>query len=460
MNWNKRFAVVLAGSAIVLLVVLVAAFMPRATADPDAGTVQDVPVRRGTLIATISATGAVSPLREAALAFSASGPLTQLKVKQGDSVKAGQVLAQLDTRALELSLAQAEASLAAAQAKLDQLQNPSTSDVAAARANVASAEAALAQLQTPTANDIAIAKADLDKAQAAVARAQSEYDRVGGASNPFIGMTPQSQALQQATSDYQKALALYNAKVNPTDSQLKQAQATAEQARAQLAKLTNPSPDDVKAAQANVDQARAARDLAKARLDDAIIRAPFDGLVTHVDLDLGSFAQAGRTVLGVADTSSLIVKLNIDETDIGQVNVGQPVTMGLDAYPDANLAARVTDVAASATTTQGVVNYVVTVTLDPGAVPVKLGMTANANIVVARKDNVLLVPNQAIRASDSKRFVTLQKANGQTQEVEVKLGMANDQETEVVEGLSEGQTVVVSSGQVLNPALSPFGSRR
>ncbi|MDE3089369.1 MAG: efflux RND transporter periplasmic adaptor subunit [Chloroflexota bacterium] len=461
MNFSKRTYVLIAGGAIVLFVAIVAIWVSRSNAaNAAASALETAPVRRGTLIATVSATGAISPRREAQMAFSASGPLTQLPVSQGDPVKAGAVLASLDTRASEFQLAQSEASLTAAQAKLDQLKNPSPADVTAAQASVASAEAALAQLQKPTQNDLTIAKSDLDKAAAALSRAQSDYDRIGGVSNPFIGMTPQALTLQQAASDYQKALALFNAKINPNDSQLKQAQSALEQARAQLTRLTNPAPGDLQSAQAGVDQARAARDLSKARLDDAIIHAPYDGIVTHVDYDLGSFVPAGRALLGVADTSKLLVKLNIDETDIARVQVGEEVTIGLDAYPDVTINARVTDVAASATTIQGVVNYVVTVTLDPGAVPLKMGMTANANIVVARKDDVLLVPNQAVRAANNKHWVTVQTSPGKTEEVEVKIGLANDQETEVVSGLTEGQPVVTSITQV-NPINSGgFGPPR
>jgi HlyD family secretion protein len=456
MNLHKRSYALIAGGLVVALVAIVAV-LPRGQ-DTAASALEVAPVRRGTLAATVNATGAVSPLREAQVAFTSSGPITQLNVAQGDRVKAGQVLSTLDTRALEFQLAQSEANLTAAQTKLDQLKNPSPADVAAAQAGVASADAALAQLKLPTRNDIAMAKADLDKAKAALDRAQADYDRIGGASNPIIGATQQSQALQQATSDYQKAQAAYSAKINPSDSQVKQAQSTLEQARAQLSKLENPSPNDLKSAQANVDQARAGRDLAKANLDNAIIRAPFDGMVTHVDYDLGSFATAGKTVLGVADTSELRVKLNIDETDIASVKAGQNVSVDLDAYPGVTLEGRVVDVAASATTNQGVVNYVVTITIKPGDVPVKIGMTANANIVTAQKDNVLLVPNRAIRAEGSKRFVTLQKPNNTSQEVEIKTGLANDQETEVTSGLDEGQPVLISNTQAPNPALSPFGT--
>lgn len=458
MNLSKRAYILIAGVLLIVLVGVLAFFVSRNQQDTSASNMEIAAVRRGTLVATVSATGAVSPVREAALGFNTTGSITQLNVKQGDQVKAGQLLAKLDTRALDLSLAQADASLTAAQAKLDQLKSPAPADVAAAQSTVTSAEAALAQLKSPTQNDLIIAKANVDKAKAALDRAQADYDRVGGATNPMIGMLPQSMALQQATTDYQSALAAYNRQVTPTNSQLTQAQSAVDQARANLSKLTNPSPTDLKAAQANVDQARAARDLAQARVDDAVLKAPFDGIVTHVDYDLGSYAPVGKPVMGVADMSELRVKLNIDETDIARVQVGQDTTVDLDAYPDATIPARVTDVAASATTTQGVVNYIVTITLGQSPVPVKIGMTANANIVVAKKDDALLVPNSAIRASNSKRLVTIQKPDGRTQEVEVKLGLANDQMTEVVSGLNEGDQVLISNTQTL-PSFSPFGGQ-
>jgi len=325
---------------------------------------------------------------------------------------------------------------------------------------VASAEAALLQLKIPNPNDLLMAKADLDKAAAALARAQADYDRIGGASNPMIGMLPQALTLQQASLDYQKAQAAFNARFNPSDSQVKQAQAALEQARAQLARPTNPNPNDLKSAQASVDQARAARDLAQTRLEYAIIKAPFDGVVTHVDVDLGSTVPAGRVVLGIADVSEYRVKLNIDETDIAKIKVGQEVTISLDAYPGVNIAAKVTEVASNATLVQGVVNYVVTVSLSPNqSVPLKLGMTADANILIANRENVLIVSNRAIRATGNSRFVTILRDDKTTQEIKVKTGMANDQETEIISGLTEGQVVIISLVQQ-NPLNAGFGARR
>jgi len=449
MNLSKRTFIII-GVILVAVIVILAIAIPRLTSqDVSAQNIETETVRRGTLLATVSATGAIAPLREAQLAFSTTGSLIKLDAKQGDVVKSGQILATLDTRELELQVTQAESSLTAAQARLDQLKTPAQADVTAAQAGVASAEAVLAQLQTPNASDVAIAKADLDKAAAALSRAQADYDRIGGASNPLIAAMPQALALQQASLDYQKAQLAFNARFNATDSQLKQALAAVDQARAQLARVTTPNPNDLKSAQASVDQARAARDLAKMRVDYALIKAPYDGVVTRVDADLGSMIPAGRVIIAVADTSEYRVKLNIDETDIAKVKLGQDVTITLDAYPDATIPAKVTEVASTATTVQGVVNYIVTVTLSQAQSMVKIGMTADANILVTKKDNVLLISNRAIRASGKRFFVNLQKGPNQIEEIEIKAGLANDQDTEIVSGLTEGQTVVISLIQQL-----------
>lgn len=460
MKPSQRTFVIIGVVLVAAIVLLTMAISQWTTQNSNVQNIETTVVRRGTLIASVNATGTLSPVREAQLAFGTTGALIKLEVKPGDLVKAGQIVATLDTRELELQLAQAEASLAAAQARLDQIKNPSPADVAAAQAQVASAEAALAQLKNPNPNDVLMAKADLEKAAAAVARAQADYDRIGGASNPMIAMLPQALALQQATLDYQKAQAAFNARFNPSDSQIKQAQAAVEQARAQLARVTNPNPNDLKSAQASVDQARAARDLARVRLDYAIIKAPFDGMVTRVDVDLGSTVPAGRVVLAIADVSEYRVKLNIDETEIAKIKVGQDVTISLEAYPGVTISAKVTDVASNATMVQGVVNYVVTVSLSPNqTVPLKLGMTADANILIANRENVLIVSNRAIRAAGNDRYVTILREDKTTQEVQVKTGMANEQETEIVSGLSEGQVAIIPLVQQ-NLLNTGFGMRR
>ncbi|MGE5140889.1 MAG: efflux RND transporter periplasmic adaptor subunit [Rudaea sp.] len=454
----KRWIILIGSLAIVAVVAYIAytSFASARAAQQSLSADELATVRRGDLIATVSATGAIKPSVSTDLSFAASGTIADVFVSRGDKVKAGQPLAKLDTTELDLQLKQAEASVSIAQSKLNQLQKGgSDTAVSAANANLASAQAAYDKLLHPDRTAVAMAKADLDKAKAALDQAQAGYDRIGGATNPNIGMLPESLRLQQATLDYQKAENAYNQQFTPSNAQLKAAQAQIQAARDQLARLS-PTSDDVAQAQANLNSALASRDLAKQRIDDSTLLAPSDGTIVSESLDKGSFAQPGKPVATLADLDHLQITLNIDETDIPRIAIGQKVALDLDAFPDEAISGKVVEIAPSAATVQGVVNYEVRIEVAAGSVPIKAGMTANANVEVARKDNVLVVPNRAVRASGNKRLVTVYDGLSQ-KEVEVQLGLSNDQESEVLAGLVEGQQVVTSAVSKGIPGFGPGG---
>lgn len=507
----SRRVIIALGAVILIAVVgyLVWTQIENANAARPQYTESDIAIARiGTLVATVSATGAIEPKSITALSFLANGNVSQVLVKRGDTVSAGQTLAQLDTTALDLQLAQADASLAAAEAALaklskgasetalaaaesqlasaqaayDALQSPSPSAVAAAQANVNSALAQYNKLLKPDANEVAIAKTDLDKAKAALNQAQAAYDRIGGASNPFSAQTPQALQLQSATLDYQKALAGFNAKFTPADAQLTAALAQVQQARDALDRLQptqenlarataqikqaqdalarlETTPEDVAQAEANVASARAARDLAKQRVREATLLAPSAGTITVLDVEVGTFAQAGRPVITLADLANLEIRLSIDETDIPRVQVNQDVALDLDAFPGEPVNGVVREIAPAATTLQGVVNYDVFIDVVPSQAPIKAGMTANANVQVARRENVLLIPTRSIRAQASRRLVTVLEGK-ELKEVTVTLGLSNEQETEIVSGLSAGAQVLTIALPSNQPAFGGNNNRQ
>jgi HlyD family secretion protein len=332
---------------------------------------------------SVRAIGIMGSANQAALAFQTAGRVKVINVKEGDAVHAGDLLLSLDTTMLDLQVAQAQAALDTAQARLDQLKNPSPTDVAAAQSQVAAAQAALAQLKRPTENDLLMAKADLDVAQAAVAQAQAAYDRIGGATNPYITMMPQSLALQQASDAFQKAQAAYNARTNPTDAQLKQAQALIDQAQAQLNRLTNPSPNDVKTAQAAVAQAQAALDLAKQNVANAKIVAPFDGTIVWLGPHLGESAAPNAPEVTLADLSHMQVQIGVDENTVAQLKRGQTATITADALPGQTFSGHISKIGLQATTTAGIITLPVTVDLDPTNAPVAPGLSATVEIKIA-----------------------------------------------------------------------------
>jgi HlyD family secretion protein len=418
---------------------------PGATAE----NLETVTVERGDIEATVDATGSVDPARQVTLSFRTGGILSSLPVSEGDEVRQGETLAEVDTSELRLGVTQAQLALTSAEASQAKLvSSADADDIEAARANLASAEAALAKMREgPSADEITVAKADLRRAEIALQEAQELYDQyswVGG-----IGALPQSVALQQATINYEQAQAAYNiAMQGPTESELQAAEAAVAQARAQLsALLQGASPEDLTMAQVAVDQARASLELAQLQLEGATITAPFDGVVASLGAEVNEQVSPGSPMVVLVDPSGFHVEVSVDEVDIGQVEVGQEARITLDAYPDDELQGHVEYISAVATQDLGTVSYRVRVYFEPTQVPLRSGMTANVTIVTQRRENVLLMPSRAISVDRDTGVLYAQrlKSNGETERVEVEIGIQDATNSEVLRGLQEGDQLVIGS---------------
>lgn len=329
----------------------------------------------------IVAEGKAVPARYAALSFQTSGTVAQVLVGVGERVTAGKVLAQLDSKQSELSLAQAEANLAAAQAKFNQLKRgPTPEELAAAQQSVKSAQTTYDKLLKPDANDILLAKTDLEKAQAALNTAQAAFDAVGGESNPFAGMMPQRLQLQNAWLDFQKAQIAYNNKITPPDAQVQQSLANLQSAKNQLAKLT-PTAEDLAAAEANAKASQAARDLATEQLARAKLIAPFDGVIASIDVKPGEQAGAGTPVMRIADPSNMQVETtDLTEINVVNVKVGDAVKVAFDAVPELELTGTVASIKGFGENRQGDIIYTLVIKLDKQDERLRWNMTAKVTI--------------------------------------------------------------------------------
>lgn len=348
------------------------------TSPTPAASASPIPIR---LTNRVIAEGKVIPVRGVALSFQTGGIVAELKSNVGDRVESGSVLARLDTRQLELSLAQSDANLAAAQSRFNQLKRgPTAEDSAAAQQNLVSAQAAYETLLHPSESELVALKTESDKAQALVNQAQAAYDRIGGDSNPFSGMTAQRAQLQLAQLDQQKAMAQYTNRTSPTSAQVQQALAAVQNAKSQLAKL-QPTADDLATAQANVNASQAARDLIAEQIKNARLVAPFAGVVIAMDLHLGEYAAPGIPVVRVADDSNWQVETT-DLTELSVVNIreGDSAIVRLDAIPDLELPGKVTRIKGYGENRQGDVVYTLTVVLDKSDQRLRWNMTAKVTI--------------------------------------------------------------------------------
>lgn len=421
-------------------------------------------VERGTLQVVVNASGRIEPARQVALTFGSPGLVTEVRVKIGDEVRAGEVLARLDTADLELNVRQAEASLRSAEARLAQLKAPPRPEtVKAAEAAYRNALAQYLRLKnTPSPEDKAVAEANLKKAEVMLNRARAAYEPVSW--RPDIGMLPQSLNLENATLDYEIAKATYDRTVKgPSPEELAAAWASVESAKAQLERaMSGPTEEEVAIAEAAVEQARAALEAARRSLEKAVLKAPFDGVVSSVNVTAGEIAPTGRPAVVLVDISAFQITVNVDEMDVARLRIGLPAEVTLDALPDVTLTGRVERIGPAATTVEGAVAYPVIIVLDPTDAPVRVGMSANVTIRVEELTDQLLIPNWVVRIDQTtgQTYVYRRTPDGNLERVNVRLGVRYEGYSQVLEGLNEGDVLVLPQNAGAGTRFGfPFGGR-
>jgi HlyD family secretion protein len=392
-NKTKLWSVV-AASVLVLALVGV-------TACPSSGNgatseVELVQVVRGDLTVIVSGSGNITVSQDASLAFGTGGTVEVVNVEAGDQVREGDLLAELDTGALELALDQAELNLATAEYNLDKTQQ-------------------------------VYAQPDLTTARAAVTNARSYLQYV------------QSQ-LDQANSPEQVEYwenEVYQAGVNlaAAEQRLEEMEAGGDSAEVKLRRL-------------EVAAARQALEQAQKNLAEATITAPFDGTVGAVYIDEGDVipppTMAPTVAIYLITPTSLELKAEVDEIDIPQVKVGQHANIEVDAFTDKLFDGTVTSISPVPKMEAGLVVYEVTISLAiPADAGVMVGMSTTADIVVAESDDTLLVPERAIGHDQNGNPVVQDSVNGQIEERAVVVGISDGLNTEILSGVSQGDMVVV-----------------
>jgi HlyD family secretion protein len=443
-----------------------------------AGRVSQVLVQEGQQVKTGDA---LVLLDDADLDLQVRSAKAALAVAQAqvDQVQAGPQQAQIDAAQGQVAAAQAAADQAVAQ-RDELLAGATEAQIKAAEAALQSARVSYNQVRAgPSASDLALAQATLDKANAALAQAQAAYDRVRDRAD--VGQLPESLALQSATIDLQQAQASYDAlSGHPTAAELSAAAAQVAQAEAQLAQLEAGFEPKQRAAQAAVDAAQAQLTISQAQLDlllagasaaeitaaqarveqaqvavysallaqnRAVLTAPIDGVVAYVGVEVGEYAGPQAPALTLLGESQFSIEADVDEADIGSMAIGQEVQITFDAFPGEALTGRVITIAPQASIDLGVVSYRVTIETEPTGLPLRAGMTANAEVVKQKREGVLLVPNVAIAVDlEAGRKYVMRKTESGVEQVEITTGLTTDLYSEVVTGLAAGDQVVVSSG--------------
>jgi len=170
--------------------------------------------------------------------------------------------------------------------------------------------------------------------------------------------------------------------------------------------------------------------------------SPIDGEVTLRSVEPRQNIDANTVIIGISD--KLVVKTQVDETDIGKIKVGMMAKITIDAYPEDTLYGKVTKIAHESTVVSNVTSYEVTVELMKSNKTLKSGMTANVEIIIAQRKNVLVLPLKAVKQRRDEKFVLVPTDKKHPQSQAVVTGLENDQEIEIISGLGEGNKVLIS----------------
>lgn len=350
-----------------------------------------VRVRRGRITASVEATGQVRAAREAWLSLRSAGVVREVLVKPGQQVGRGEVLVRTDSSEAEAQVRQAELTLQIRQLQYEDLK------------------------AAPSASQIEIARASLRRAAAALQAAQSAYDRAvdegrGEGSHEAV-------ALESAKLDFETARANFDQAIR------------------------GPTPSQMQVAEKNLEMAQLDLQAAHTRLEHCTVTAPFAGTVLQVNVREGETSY-GEKVIRLADLSVLEAVAHVDELDIGQLELGQEATIRLDAFPGQVLSGNVARITPGATPQRGTVGYEVVISFAPGNVAVRPDMTANLRIITLTHDDTLLVPSRAVESRGRSQWVRVVE-NGRLRDVQVTTGLSDGEDTEILEGLREGQMVAV-----------------
>jgi len=441
---------------------------------------------------TILATGQVVSMTDLNLSFNSSGVVKSIKVKVGDKVKQDQVLATLDQASELANLTQARGILAAANARYKRTLEGATNE-----------EVALAQIvldQTKLTQEILVDNAYqnlLNSTPEAVPKEEDDdytaptisgtynlgkegqilietYSSSGGKSYNLSGLTTGTGLVNTITpqplgnsglyitfpddvssisTDWiieipNKKASDYLTNYNNYQATLSQAKSAIDQKKAELdLKKAKARPSDIDLAMADIIQAQGQVELATAKYNNTLIKAPVDGTVTSIDIKTGELASALEEVIVLQDISNIYLEANINEANIASLNIGMPVDINYDAFGSEQIfKGNITKIDPASTLVSGVVNYKITASVEQ-IENLRPGMTANMTILVREKNNILTVPERSIVVKENgDRFIRIitNTKKKKFKEVPVVTGMSGDGGlVEVISGLQEGDEYVV-----------------
>ncbi|MEO1439600.1 MAG: HlyD family efflux transporter periplasmic adaptor subunit [Chloroflexota bacterium] len=421
------------------------------------------------LAITLRASSELEPVDRADLAFVNNAPVEAVYVAIGDRVQAGDVLATLDTSDLEAQLRRAEIALREAENNLAQMTAPPLEiDIRVAQAAIETATLSLenARRQGATAADIRIAELQIEQARNTLWQQQLNRDINESVGPEFRGPDPFAEEIETegrlASAEIGIGVAEADLERTQTDGPNVGTVASAEESllRAELALadlLEGPDELELQSAEIAVRDAALEVERLEAKLTQSQLIAPFDGVIADETLTPGAFPSRTEPPITVITTTGYRLTLAIDEGDIGDVAVGQSVTVTVDALPDETLTGMV-DRVSNSPTLDSIVTYEVDVVLDSTDASVRMGMSTSAEIAINALDDAVVIPNGfiSIDTVTGQAEVSVLMSDGTVEQRAVQTGQRTADETQIIAGVNAGETVVIVAEAGASDSPLPF----
>jgi len=496
-------------SVIALIILLALGYWGYGKITSTAGDIRYVlsTVTKGTIISSISGTGQVSVSNQVDLKPNVSGTITYIGVKPGDKVVKGETLFSIDNKDAQKAVRDAEISLESAQLSLNKLEIQNSDE---------NMNADLVKVYDDGFNDVSNTFLDLvptvdginnilgqtnlsdssarNNGNTAVDyRNQTEtlYYQVKDALNKnetdfrtlnrnssksdieniinetytttkllsdtikstknFVDYLAQDTGKLNDFISSQNTLSTYTNTINTDLSSLLSSQTSIKSSKDAL-----PNANlDMQSSLLSVKQKENALQDAKDKLSDYYITAPFNGTIASVPVNVGDDASSG-TVLGTIITSQKLATIPLNEVDVAKIKLGQKATLTFDAVPDLTISGEVAQIDSIGTVSQGVVNYNVKISFDTQDVRIKAGMSVSASIITEVKQDILVVPNSAVKSQNSGNYVEMfdtplpvatdglagSISKIAPNKISVEVGISDDSQTEIISGIKEGDKIV------------------
>ncbi len=408
-------------------------------------------IRRGTVSRTVTALGNIEPNEVVQLSFLVPGRVAEVLIQANEYVLPGDELVRLENETQQLQYQQALVTLDQALLEYDDLLTVDEETIRLTEASVDAAFGAyLSAANAVSEEDIRAAELAYEQALARAEELRLDRDRIGGQFGADSNAYTAADA-RYGEATFQAEIARLQAEELRTASapQAYAAYARYLEAQAELERvLAGPTDSEIEAAEANITQAENQLERAETDFARTILQTPIEGVVSVLNAEVGAIVAPGATVVEVTDITPLGLTVQVDEIDIGLVDVGLPVRVELDGLPGVQFPATVASVAPLGTPSGGIVSYDVGIALDTEDPRVRVGMTAEATIVIEEQPNVLVIPNLYIRRerATDRAFVNVLREDNTLEEVEVTLGMQGRDSSAVIDGLEAGDLVALDLG--------------